>query len=58
MINIRIKVSGISPVLKLVKEARSIIMKTTPLAPRRPVEKKNALSEPVTKAVMQIIIKI
>jgi hypothetical protein len=56
-IKTRINVSGTSPLLKLVNDAKSIIMNTTPLAPRRPVEKKITFSAPVTRAVMEIIIK-
>ena len=54
---IRIKVRGISPSLKLVKDARSIIIKRTPLAPRRPVLKNIKLRTPVTRAVTAIIKK-
>jgi hypothetical protein len=53
----RIKVRGISPFLKLVKEAKRIIIKATPEAPSRLVEKRKTLSTPVTSAVMKIISK-
>jgi hypothetical protein len=54
-VNTRINVSGISPWEKLVNEASSIIIKTTPEAPIRALGKKKTLRMPVTKAVMAII---
>jgi hypothetical protein len=50
-----IKVRGSSPCRILVKDIKRIIMKTIPLAPFNPAGKKKALSNPVTRAVINII---
>lgn len=56
--SIKIKVSGISPRLKLVKDINRTIINATPEAPSRLVLKKTAFRIPVIKAVVSIIKKI
>jgi hypothetical protein len=49
------KVSGISPLRKLVNDASSIIIKTMPDAPKSPVEKNITFIPPVMNAVINIM---
>jgi hypothetical protein len=52
---IRMKVKGISPARKFVKELSRININTIPLAPINPVEKNTIFKTPVIRAVIRII---